>query len=84
MPYLNPKQRSRSSLKEVGDLNFRIHELIEIYLKGKDAIKYEEYNSVVGVLESVKLEFYRRAVAAYEDNKIVDNGDISLYTDKDE
>jgi hypothetical protein len=36
------------------------------------------------VLESVKLEFYRRAVAAYEDNKIVENGDISLYTDKDE
>ena len=47
-------------------------------------VKYEEYNSVVGVLESVKLEFYRRAVAAYEDNKIVENGDISLYTDKDE
>jgi len=84
MPYLNPKQRSRSSLKEVGDLNFRIHELIEIYLNDKDAIKYEKYNSVVGVLESVKLEFYRRAVAAYEDNKIVENGDISLYTNKDE
>jgi hypothetical protein len=84
MPYLKPKQRSKSSLKEAGDLNFRIHELIEIYLNGKDAVKYEEYNSVVGVLESVKLEFYRRAVAAYEDNKIVENGDISLYTDKDE
>jgi|TARA_R110000824_G_scaffold6714_13_gene30973 hypothetical protein len=84
MPYLKPKQRSKSSLKEAGDLNFRIHELIEIYLNGKDVVKYEEYNSVVGVLESVKLEFYRRAVAAYEDNKIVENGDISLYTDKDE
>ena len=61
-------------------IKFRIQELIEIYLNGKDAVKYEEYNSVVGVLESVKLEFYRRAVAAYEDNKIVENGDISLYT----
>jgi|TARA_R110000737_G_scaffold335770_1_gene354734 hypothetical protein len=79
MPYLKLKQRSKSSLKEAGDLNFRIHELIEIYLNGKDVVKYEEYNSVVGVLESVKLEFYRRAVAAYEDNKIVENGDISLY-----
>lgn len=84
MPYLKPKQRSKSSLKEAGDLNFRIHELIEIYLSSKGAIKYEEYNSVIGVLESVKLEFYRRAVAAYEDNKIVDNGDISLYTTSDE
>ena len=84
MPYLKPKQRSKSSLKEAGDLNFRIHELIEIYLSSKDTIKYEEYNSVVGVLESVKLEFYRRAVAAYEDDKIVENGDISLYTTNDE
>ena len=84
MPYLKPKQRSKSSLKDVGDLNFRIHELIEIYLSGKDAIKYEEYNSVIGVLESVKLEFYRRAVSPYEDAKLVENGDISLYTTEDE
>jgi hypothetical protein len=84
MPYLKPRQRSKSSLKDAGDLNFRIHELIHIYLSGKDAIKYEEYNSVIGVLESVKLEFYRRAVSPYEDAKLVENGDISLYTNKDE
>ena len=84
MPYINEKDRQKSGLTHEGDLNYRIHELIEIYLNDKDAIKYEKYNSVVGVLESVKLEFYRRAVAAYEDNKIVENGDISLYTNKDE
>ena len=84
MPYLKPKQRSRSSLEKASDLNYRIHELIEIFLTSKAEIGYEEYNSVIGVLECTKQEFYRRAVATYEDEKIVENGDISLYNDKDE
>jgi len=37
---------------------------------------YSDYNALVGVLECAKLEFYRRAVAAYEDKKIKENGDV--------
>lgn len=36
---------------------------------------YQDYNSLVGMLECCKQEFYRRAVASYEDEKIKENGD---------
>ena len=38
--------------------------------------KYRRYNKAVGVLECIKLEFYRRMVAPYEDLKIDENGDV--------
>ena len=38
--------------------------------------KYRRYNKAVGVLECIKLEFYRRMVAPYEDKKIEQNGDV--------
>lgn len=37
---------------------------------------YSDYNAVIGALESCKLEFYRRAVSVYEDEKIKSNGDV--------
>jgi hypothetical protein len=37
---------------------------------------YFDFNRAMGVLESVKQEFYRRKVAPYEDTKIAENGDI--------
>jgi hypothetical protein len=30
----------------------------------------------MGVLESAKLELYRRKIAPYEDDKIAENGDV--------
>ncbi len=84
MPYINERDRSKSGLTHEGDLNYRIHELIEIYLNGQKKSGYAQYNTVVGVLECVKQEFYRRAVSTYEDRKKVENGDISLYNKEDE
>jgi len=40
------------------------------------APKYHKFNSAVGVLESVKLELTRRLTNGYEDEKIIENGDI--------
>jgi hypothetical protein len=37
---------------------------------------YNGYNSALGVLEAVKLEFYRRRIGPYEDGKIISNGDL--------
>ena len=37
---------------------------------------YSNANDLVGLLECVKLEFYRRKVAALEDEKVIENGDI--------
>ena len=38
--------------------------------------RYTTGNNLVGVLECVKQEFYRRKLAPYEDIKIQENGDI--------
>lgn len=59
-----------------GDLNYTITKLI---LGVQDLVenpKYTKFNTSIGVLESVKLEIYRRFVALYEDKKIDENGDI--------
>ena len=37
---------------------------------------YSNYADIIGTLESVKLELYRRRVAPYEDKAIVKNGDV--------
>jgi hypothetical protein len=56
----------------VGDLNYLITQILISY----SPESYEDYNRLVGMLECCKLEFYRRAVAAYEDKKIKENGDV--------
>lgn len=38
--------------------------------------RYDGFNTLVGVLECVKLEMYRRVVAPYEDQKCQENGDV--------
>jgi hypothetical protein len=38
--------------------------------------KYTDLNAAIGMLECAKLEFYRRVVASYEDQKCFDNGDV--------
>ena len=79
MPYITKEDRQKLEIETAGDLNFNIHELIEAFLDGKDRVGYAQYNDVVGVLECAKLEFYRRAVSSYEDEKLAENGDINLY-----
>jgi hypothetical protein len=87
MPYIN--QMAREELDEelavliyimkskgvcgVGECNYVITTLLKDVL---DPSTYTEYNSVIGVLECAKLEFYRRAVSVYEDKKIQENGDV--------
>ena len=41
--------------------------------------RYHRAALATGVLENVKQELYRRAVAPYEDAKIADNGDLAEY-----
>ena len=55
-----------------GSLNYIITKLL-LMTQPKD---YTDYNALVGVLESCKLEFYRRAVAAFEEKKKEQNGDV--------
>jgi len=78
MPYITQGRRvsldAGDSPETVGELNYAITKLVLEYLPASPS--YSNYNSVVGVLESAKLEFYRRSVSAYEDNKVKENGDV--------
>lgn len=79
MPYVTQERRldlDDGLLPQTpGELNFAITSLCLDFLPPRTA-NYEDYNTIIGVLESAKLEFYRRAVAAYEDRKCAENGDV--------
>lgn len=79
MPYLS-KERQDELLSPDGfpttggDLNFIVTKLC-LEFAGEHPT-YNVYNTIIGALEACKLEFYRRAVAPYEDIKIQTNGDV--------
>ena len=58
--------------KQHGHMNYIITRLI-LETNPKN---YKEFNAIIGVLESVKMELYRRKIAPYEDIKIKENGDV--------
>lgn len=64
------------NIRTPGDLNFAITSLIQFYLREVTGHNYAAYNTVIGALECVKLELYRRQVSLYEDQKIKENGDV--------
>ncbi len=82
MPYIAKELRQTytpviesSKIHLPGELNFAITQLLKKYVKdhGKN---YTTYNDIVGVLECAKMEFVRRLVNPYEDQKIQENGDV--------
>ena len=82
MPYIKQSVREKIDYGEniatyPGELNYLITTLCLRYMKNlSPSTSYNLYNEVIGVLECVKLEMYRRAVAPYEDEKIKENGDV--------
>jgi hypothetical protein len=60
----------------LGDLNYCITRLCS---KVMCSPTYPKIAMITGVLENVKQEFYRRLAAPYEENKIVQNGDVKEY-----
>jgi hypothetical protein len=87
LPYIKTSNRSKYNtvLRELteilkalppeevdGELNYVFTKLLkEIY-----PLRYFHINKAIGVLECVKLEFYRRVAAPYEDTKIQESGDV--------
>ena len=88
MPYIT--QVNRSMLKSatdaiainppvtIGDLNYVLTKTCHVYLKKQMLLNYQAYNDVIGALECCKQEMYRRMVAPYEEEKIKENGDVTL------
>ena len=55
-----------------GELNYIVTKILkEIY-----PLRYFHINKAVGVLECIKLEYYRRVAAPYENQKIKESGDV--------
>lgn len=83
MPYIKEEERkwmkSWGRAETPGDLNYSIMMALLRYLELANNIKkvnYAKLNEVMGVLECVKQEFYRRVVVPYEEKKIKENGDL--------
>ena len=79
MPYISKVIRkaidgSQLQPASAGELNYALTRVIQKYLNSHPG--YQGINDVVGALEGCKLEFYRRYAAVYEDQKIIENGDV--------
>jgi len=58
-----------------GQLNYSITMLLEGILK-RTKLSYTNCNNLLGTLDCVAREFYRKRVAPYEDEKAEENGDV--------
>ena len=74
MPYI-PENRRLDDAETAGELSYMFVITINDYIRLKKE-SYQTYNDIIGALESVKLEIYRRLVTKYEDKKIIENGDV--------
>lgn len=79
MPYINKDARAEIDktglAQNAGELNFVITKVLLAYID-MEGLSYRTLNEVIGVLECVKQELYRRMIVGYEDQKIAENGDV--------
>ncbi len=87
MPYIKVENRSKYEkvlenlvkiLKTLppeeidGELNYVVTKILkEIY-----PLRYFHINKAIGLLECIKLEYYRRVAAPYENQKMKEAGDV--------
>ena len=58
-----------------GNLNYTITRLIKL-VYGNQTTSYRDVNDVIGMLECVQLEYYRKLAGPYEDVKESENGAV--------
>ena len=85
MPYIKPDDRPpldemslavMNHLSSLGDLNYLLTMILLNYARRKgDINSYKTHLEIVGTLECVKNEWYRRSTAPLEDQKMKLNGD---------
>ncbi len=77
MPYIRKEDRERAEKTPWtnGELNYALTRMVLDYI-GRKGRNYNNINDVLGALEGCKLEFYRRYVSEYEDQKIDTNGEV--------
>lgn len=79
MPYINGSKRidilNGSAAITPGELNYKITLLLIDYWN-RVGHKYQTINDIIGALECAKLEFNRRVVVDYENQKALENGEV--------
>lgn len=85
MPYIEKEDRRRYDViidklvkqledQPIGHINYVFSRIVwKLFNKIKS---YTFGNSLIGMLSCVAQEFYRRKLSKYEDEKIVENGDL--------
>jgi hypothetical protein len=58
-----------------GELNFQITRLMIVYLQDH-GLSYATLNDISGAVNNAYMEFYRRVVVPFEEEKIKANGDV--------
>jgi len=87
MPYIKAEKRKaiddvidQLSLASEGEVNYAITTLVRNWVKQQSLVagkfSYELGNKAMGILASVKAEFYRRVMVPYEEAKRTENGDV--------
>jgi len=85
MPYIKKEDRTRivnngdtihsDRIQTSGEIQYAIAVMLKSYLKRK-GLNYQNCNDIMGALAGAQMEFYRRVVGPYEDEKIESNGDV--------
>lgn len=78
-PWSDPKKRGISNqefLDICGDINYTFSRILSGVM---GEVSYPKIAIITGVLENIKQEYYRRVAENYENQKILENGDIKEY-----
>lgn len=81
MPYISSQSRKSSEnniFDNPGDLNYAIHQMLDKYIS-QNGLRYRTINDIIGCLECIKHELYRRLAVPYEEEKMHENGDCKPY-----
>jgi hypothetical protein len=83
MPYIKKRERDKITkgltlaLEDIdtkGELCFAIYYLMKEFAEME--MNFDNASNAIAAADCAKLEFYRRILAPYEDQKIQENGDI--------
>lgn len=82
MPYIKKEKRykmdrvidamAKEDVKADGDLNYILYKFCRYFISPS----YNNYKNYIGELRQCAAEIERRILADYEDEKIIENGDI--------
>jgi hypothetical protein len=82
MPYIPDRGGRRAALRSgsvtpenMGELTYVLTTVAIRYVEAHGR-RFQTFGEVLGALQATSLEFYRRRVADYEDEKIEENGDV--------